>query len=301
MMDDADMLARLIAKDQQLFTVSTTMLLVEYAYPDGTTRPTTIVTRSFTYAPDLPDGYRIIEVIPKDVAQTASEIDVVGEADVIAQDPILGFPIGETITYSIPRKVAREHIEAITTILARRYTKAESGSFLTGFAFFSGTGAGAEWSWLGWLLLALGLIYLGWYFDIPKQIGYLRYRFGRNEKVHYLRVLMHDAEDQLAANEYAKAEMLYKEIRLTYDTLATPARNELYEEVITLVHKMDTYYFNIVMIELDTCLKANDHEGAIAAYEKLLGTFERLDLGQQDLLIQTVAGLGRRLGLEVTP
>ncbi len=300
MTEDADALSRLLAKDQQLFTVSTTMLVVEYSYPDGTTRPATVVTRAFTYAPELGAGYRIFEVIPKEAAQSASEIDVVGESEIIDEDPILAFPISETVTYTIPRKVAREHVEAITTLIVRRYTTEDSGSLLSGFAFFSGAGMSSGWGWLGWLLLAIALLYACWYFDVMKQISFLRYKFGRNEKVHYLRVLMHDAEDQLAANEYPKAEMLYKEVRLTYDTLQTPARNDLYDDVMSLVHKMDTYYFNIVMIELDRCLKVDDHEGAIIAYEKLLGTFERLDVEQQNQLIQTVVGLGRRLGLEVS-
>ncbi len=298
MPSDAQQLARVLQEDQQLFTISTTMLAVEYTYPDGHTAPFTVVHRAFTYGAGVTGAHRIVEVIPKEVARSAGDIEVLGESETLVDDPVIAFAKPESITYLLRKQADRSSIERITTLLVRPGMDEQPDGLLTGFAILGGIGIPTGWSWLAWLLLALALVYLAWYFDLPKQAMYLRYRFGRNEQVQYLRVLIRDADDQIGAGEYAKAEMLYKEIRMTYETLPVPARNDLYEEVMGLVQRMDAYYFNMVMIELDACLKGNDHEGAIAAYEKLIGTFERLEPPQQELLVQTVAAMGKRLGLE---
>jgi hypothetical protein len=76
-------------------------------------------------------------------------------------------------------------------------------------------------------------------------------------------------------------------------------QNDLQEEVITLVKRLDSFYFNLVMLELDSSLKQGDMHQAIEAYEKLTGTFSRLDPEQQNQLVNVVHGLAQRLGLEV--
>jgi len=94
--------------------------------------------------------------------------------------------------------------------------------------------------------------------------------------------------------------MLYKELRLTYDTLPPFAKNELYDEIAALLAKMDAYYFNTVMLELDGHMKAGDLESAILAYEKLTGIYTRLGPKEQANLATVVSALGRRIGAGVT-
>jgi outer membrane protein assembly factor BamD (BamD/ComL family) len=62
---------------------------------------------------------------------------------------------------------------------------------------------------------------------------------------------------------------------------------------------MDSYYFNMIMIELDGHLKDGNMESAIRSYEKLTGTFERLDIERQQQLVTAVIGMAKRIGLEV--
>ena len=289
-------LERSLAQDQQAITISTTLLGAEYTYADGTTGPVTVITRAFTFAPGIGDGHRIVEIIPKEVARTASEIAALGEVEVLEDDPILAFPKSETITYMLQKRIDRTRAETITTLLVRP-AGTEPVGLLAGFAILPGIVPASS---LGIILAVavLAVIYIAWRYDLIKQITYLTYRIGRNEKAHYLRVLMHDVEDQLSIGDYAKAEMLYREIRLMYGTLSVPASNDIYDDLVALVRKMDSYYCRAVMVELDACLKTNDHEGAIAAYEKILGTYERLDDGQQQELAHAIAALGQRLGLE---
>jgi outer membrane protein assembly factor BamD (BamD/ComL family) len=125
------------------------------------------------------------------------------------------------------------------------------------------------------------------------------FKTGKNKQLHYLRVMINDVGDNLQAGDYEKAEMLYKEIRMMYDQLPEFGRNELYDDVMDVVHKMDAYYFNMVMIELDSNLKSGDMHSAILSYEKLTKVFERLDIERQNQLVSVISAMGRRLGMGV--
>ena len=63
---------------------------------------------------------------------------------------------------------------------------------------------------------------------------------------------------------------------------------------------MDSFYFNMIMLEIDGHIKAGDLHAAIEGYEKLTKIYERLDVDRQQELVQTVAGMAQRLGLGVT-
>jgi hypothetical protein len=295
-MADSKRLAKLLTPDQQKFTISTRLMQVETVFPDQTAKTVTIISRSFTYAADLPADYRIYEVIPKEVIASAKDIDMKTKGEIVVDDPIISFGQEETITYIIPRRVDFTRMEDIKTVLARTY--AGQTNSITGFAILSGDDIAGMPLWLIGLVAFILTAYLVYYFDIFKQAKYLIYRLGRNEKSHYVRVLIGDVKDQLAANDYDKAELVYREIRMTYDSLPIPAKNELYEDVIDLVHEMDGFYFNMVMIELDGYVKTNDLENAIASYEKLTRIYERLDPERQQQLVQAVTGMARRLGME---
>jgi hypothetical protein len=293
---DPKVIARHIMDDQQKFTISTKAIQVSYGYADGTSKSITVVRRSFTYAKNLSPDYAIYEIIPKEVAKSAQELTLLSKAEVLKSDPVLRFGTEDTMVYIIPKSVDLSVVEDIRTILLRPYAKEES--MMTGFAIFgAGDIAGIDTRWL-LLLGAVLLLYIGYYFDLHKHLQFLFYRFGKKSKTHYVRVLINDANDNLEANNYEKADMLYKEIRLTYDTLPLFAKNELYDDILELLQKMDSYYFNLIMIELDGHIRAGELEAAIRSYEKLTGVYARMGPAQQEKLIAAVTAIGRRLGLE---
>jgi hypothetical protein len=292
---DEEFLGRKILADQQKFTISTKVTQVELLYPDQSVKTITVVSRSFTYAPNLSSDYKIYEIVPKEVAKSARELELLTKGEVLKDDPILRFDTAPSIIYIIPKRVDFTRVEDIKTVLARPYGGEQS--LITGFAIFTG-GDLKGMSMPAIALIALIILaYLIYYFDLIKQTKYLIYRMGKNERVHYLSVLINDARDNLDTNNYERAELIYKEIRLSYDALPVPGKNELYEDVVELVHRMDSYYFNTVMLELDAAIKAGDMETAIQSYEKLTKIYQRLDVEQQQALIQTVTAMAKRVGL----
>lgn len=298
---DPKRLAKRILPDQQKITVSTKVSQVDYLYPDKTTKSITVVARSLTYAPNIDSDYKVYEIIPKEVAKSARELTMLTKAEVLKDDPVLRYSTEGSIVYIIPKRVDATRVEDIKTVLAKPY--AEFGSSATGFAIFNGNLLSGDLFGVSMplvILIALIIVaYLAYVLRLGQKLKFIMYRLGRKEKVHYVRVLINDAIANLEGNNYEKADMLYKEIRLTYDALSTPEQNDLYEDVTDLVKRMDEYYFSIVMIELDAHLKANDMDAAIHSYEKLTGTYARLDAEHQQQLVTAVTAMARRIGLEV--
>ncbi len=294
--EDSKSIRKKILEDQQKFTVSSTVYHIDLAYNSGDTEQVTLISRDFTFKEGIEDGYLILELIPKDVLNSAESIELLTKGEVLKEDPVLMFKKQAKVEYLVKKKVDDLKSRQIQTMLTRNYV--EAGTKVDAFVLL-------PISFRGWtvpvvlVVLLIVFVYLGFHFNMLQKIKYLIYKIGRNEEVHYLRVLIGDAEDQLDAQNYDKADMLYKEIRMSYETLPTPARNDLYEEVMSLVHKMDGYYFNMIMIELDRHLKNGDMEAAIESYEKLTGTYERLDEERQQKLVKAVMGMAKRLGLEV--
>lgn len=298
MPDDPARLNDLLIKDQQKFTLKTTVMHVSLGYGVDRTETVTLVHREFTYADDIHDGYFLIEIIPKHVQRSASTMHLVTDAEVLEDDPILRFPSDLEMTYVLPGKKSFTQMQEVKTVLAQDYQRLQKNS-ITGMAFFS---SGVLNSF-AWPMIALVILivagYLSYYLDLFTKFKYVFYRMGKHEKIHYLRVLINEVDDYLSTDSYGKAELLYKEIRMTYDNLSDMEKNDLYEDVMEIVHKMDVFYFNMITIEMDGHIKEGDIEAAISSYEKLLGTYDRLDPARQKELVERVTALGNRLGMGV--
>ena len=61
------------------------------------TATVTAVSRSLTYAENLGPEYAVIEIIPKEVSPDASELTLLGKAEVLKRDPVLRFERADTI------------------------------------------------------------------------------------------------------------------------------------------------------------------------------------------------------------
>lgn len=291
---DANVIAKNLLKDQQKFTVSTKIIQVDYVFTNGDVKSVTVVNRVFTYAANLSQEYGVYEILPQETVKSAKDLTINTKGQVL-KDDVVKFEQEKSITYIIPKRVDFTRAEEIKTVLVKPYA---DQSIITGFAIFGAGDIDSSNMPIIIIVLLLLILYLAYYFDAIKHLQFLYYRIGKKGKFHYVNVMINDANDQLSANNYEKADMLFKEIRLTYDSLPLYARNELYEEVMDLLKRMDTYYFNMVMLEFDGHMKAHDLESAIASYEKLTGVYGRLDIADQEKLAITISALATRLGVK---
>lgn len=288
---------------QQRYTLKTKIATAIIKYGDGTTEEISIVTKQFAYGQNAEttgdkEEY-ILEIIPKSVARDAKDLNIFGEHVVIIEDPVISFPAQERITYTVGGLVDMDDLEKVRSLLIPEIV-IEQG--ITGYGIFGlDTLGGMADNWglsLMTLVMFIISIFLVWQFGLIDQAKYLLWSAGPKTKLHYMRVLLNDIHDNISANNYDKALLIYKEAKLTYDKLATPAKNDLYDEFISVCAELDTSYLKRLVVEMDKALKEEQLAQAIEYYAKIEGTYERLPDDEKEQVIALVHGMAKRLGME---
>ncbi|MBR9703211.1 hypothetical protein GOV10_04185, partial [Candidatus Woesearchaeota archaeon] len=266
---------------QQSYTLKTKIATATIKYGDGQAEDVSIVTKQFAYGSNAAtaggEEESILEIIPKSVARDANELTIFGEHVVLIEDPVILFPAKESITYTIKGFVDMDDLEKVRSLLIPELV-IEQG--MTGYGIFGlDTLGGMAENWgmsLMTLVIFIISIFLVWQFGLIDQVKYLFWSAGPKTKLHYMRVLLNDIHDNISANNYDKALLIYKEAKLTYDKLATHTKNELYDEFIDVCAELDTSYLKRLVVEMDKALKEEKLAQAIEYYAKIEGTYDRL-------------------------
>ena len=114
---------------QNILTVTTKAYHVELIYEEKT-ELITLINKQITIGEEGP--YFLVELVPKEAAQTADDLTIITEHQVLENDPIIRFNLGESIIYYVKgQKLFPTIQETVTVIISRQ--KTESGA-LTGFS-----------------------------------------------------------------------------------------------------------------------------------------------------------------------
>lgn len=296
---------KLILEAQQSYTMKTKVYRARVTYADGREATLSVVSKTLSYGSSDEnhgaENERLIEVIPKSVASSAKDITVITKGShVLIDDPVIAFPTGPSIVYYVEKDLSLSDLTLTRTILMPRIDVKQNG--ITGYSLFGiielDSIAKKMGLPLGLLLAIVISAYLAYYFGLIDQAKYLLYEKGPKTQVHYMRVLLNDVHDNLAANNYDKALIIYKEAKLSYEQLSIPAQNEIYAELCSACTQLDNYYLKQLIYNLDAALKQDKLSEAIEWYAKIEGTYERLPENDQNKVAEIVMGLARRLGLK---
>jgi hypothetical protein len=298
---------KILEEAQQRYTMKTKLYRARLKFGDGQQTIVGVVEKTFAYGKEKEQhgtpGEVLIEIIPKTVAPSAQELTILtDDVQVLLDDSILQFPAGDNIVYYVTGDISLSALEDVRTILVPDINVVDNG--ITGYSIFgmdalSGFADRTGIS-LSVLIALLVAAYLSYYFGLVSRVKYFFYQGGPKTKLHYVRVLLNDVHDTLAANNYDKALMMYKEIKLTYDQLSTPAKNELFEEITMVCAELDKSFMKRLIVEMDTALKHDQLEQAIEHFARIEATYERLPQEEQRQVHDIVLGLGKRLGLEAS-
>lgn len=288
---------------QQSYTLQTRIATATIKYGNGKTEDASIIAKQLSYGQTAAthggENEALLEIIPKLVANDADELTIFGEHIVLIQDPVILFPAQETIVYTIKKHVDLDELATARTLLIPEIIIEEG---ITGYSIFgmdalSGLADNFGISFAA-IIIILVSAFLVWQFGLIDQIKYVFWSAGPKTKMHYMRVLLNDIHDNLSANDYDKALLIYKEAKLTYEQLAIPVKNELYDEFIDVCAELDTSYLKRLVIQMDKALKEEMIAEAIECYAKIEGTFERLPEAEQEHVVSIVHGMAKRLGVE---
>jgi hypothetical protein len=196
--------------------------------------------------------------------------------EVLKSDPIIEFPSStKTISYYINDTIDLNELEQLDTIIIDKNVNAITTT--TGFSILgvdSIKDMDGKAAMIGVIVLLI-LIYLGSSFDIISKIRAL---FTNSKKrVSYIRVLVNDALDYLVTKDYDHAALVYREVKLNYESSPESVRNEVYGECYELCNALDAYYFNELSEDFNRYINAGMKQKALIVYQKMEKTFEKFD------------------------
>lgn len=270
-------------RTQNKIVISTTAVNALLSYPDGTSREITLIKKDITVSNPSYDteirgpGISFVEVIPKSIAADISMINMVNkDYTVLKADPIIEFPSSTiTISYYINKTIDFNELEQLDTIIIDKNVNAITST--TGFSILGADSIkdiDGKTAMIG-IILILILIYFASSFDIFSKIKALF--TNSKKKISYIRVLVNDSLDYLVTKDYDRAALIYREVKLNYESSSDTVRNEVYQECYELCNALDAYYFNELTEEFERYIKMDAKEKALAVYQKLEQTFEKFD------------------------
>jgi hypothetical protein len=270
-------------RTQNKVVISTSAINAVLSYPDGTSKDITLIKKDIAVSDPSYDaeikapGISFVEVIPKDIAADSKIIHMVNkDYAVLKADPIIEFPSSTTtISYYINKTIDLNTLEQLDTIIIDKNVNAITTT--TGFSILSADSIqdiDGKTAMIG-IIVILVLIYLTSSFDILSKIKILF--TNSKKKISYIRVLVNDSLDYLVTKDYDRAALIYREVKLNYESSSDVIRNEVYQECYDLCNALDAYYFNELNEEFDRYIKMDAKEKALTAYQKMEQTFEKFD------------------------
>lgn len=270
-------------RTQNKIVISTTAVNAMLSYPDGKSKEITMIKKEISISNPSYDaeirgpGISFVEVIPKDIAADVKLVNIINkEYTVLKADPIIEFPSNtKTISYYINKTIDLNALEQLDTIIIDKNVNAITST--TGFSIFSAESIkdiDGKAVMMG-VIVILILIYLFSTFDVFSKISSLF--VNSKKKVSYIRVLINDSLDYLAAKDYDRAALIYREIRLNYESSPDVVRNEVYQECYDLCNALDAYYFNELYEEFNRYIEMGSDDKALTVYRKMEQTFEKFD------------------------
>jgi flagellar biosynthesis/type III secretory pathway chaperone len=272
-----------IKRTQSKAVISTKAMAAILYYADGSTKDITMIIKDISVANSddaallNSHGVTFVELVPKDIVQTARFLNIMtAEYDIIQEDPLIEFPSStKQIIYYINETIDLNKIQNIDTVIIDKNIDISQSA--TGFSILginsitdvSIDGKGV----LIIIVITLILIYLIISLELIDKIK--RLFSGVKKKVSYITVLLNDADDHLKIADYDKAALIYHEIKLTYEASNESVQKQVYDACYDFCNKLDIFYFNELFVEAEDMIINN--QNAIETYDKMVMTYNKID------------------------
>jgi hypothetical protein len=228
---------------QQEAVISTKVKGFKIVFKDGTSGEFTGVIREVkTY--NITKGSYLVEIIPKSVAADASEVMSEQAFEVIKSDPIISVPLDGDMTwaYYFAKSIPLDSLREAKTAIFMDPDKMPEDQ-ITGFSIRKIRLPNLKFAFIPIIIVLLGsIIFVGVRYDGLNAAKYAVYRLQKKQSLHYINVILSDIEDNLQMGYLEKAFELYEEAKSAYSFLPTMAKNDIYDRVVDVSGKMETYY-----------------------------------------------------------
>lgn len=213
--------------------ISSSLSVIEVVYLDGTKKDFSLVKRDISAILERINDAYFLEIIPKNVIESASDIHVSNlDYEIIKEDPVIGFSSDtKQIIYNIPKKVSLGSLKEIKSVFVSlsENVKEESniGVGVTGyFSLVEGS-----YQIYG---IVLGIII------VVLLVGYFLYLKFKRNKPEDTNILNHIkiANKLIKEGEFEEVKGYYKKIQKDYKKLKKSEKKEIFSEVDIIRNKL---------------------------------------------------------------
>jgi len=207
----------------------------EIVYLDGTRKGMSLVKRIIEGEPESENSY-FVEIIPKDVAESTSEIDIQNSAyEVVKEDPVISFsPETKEIIYTFNKRVDLNSLgKTKLSFAAIIKEEVSEGSSITGFFLFESGKEGYFGIIIG-VVIVLGLLI---YFGYLKKRKFSSAFFKITKKIE-------EASESLKNREIKSVQESYDSLKKEYSRLGKREKKKIYKKIEWLNNKILVSYLN---------------------------------------------------------
>ena len=184
-------------------------------YLSGDQQPVTLVIDSIELKDRVP-GSSLVLFVPKEIASSVGEMNIITDHEVINEDPLIGFSIDqEELIYYFGKQLAEEDVKKIIPALMASADDSRIDSGITGFAIMPDLGS------IDNPLLVMEIIII-----IILVIAFLFYQFDLTEKakglmpqdneIRQVNALIKETRSQINRKEIDSAAESYKKLAKAY-------------------------------------------------------------------------------------
>lgn len=204
--------------------IKTDFYLAEILYFDGSSQDISVVKRTISSSLGPHSNMAFLEIVPKQVAENAEDIDFENSAyDIVKEDPIISFSSDvKQIAYSLNKEVSLDNLKDTGLVFITTAQEREEGIDITGYFMYD-----VESSYLG---AALGLIIIG---ILMFYLFYLK-KNKPSEEFLELKKLIEKTKDFLNKGEIKKSLENYNILKGKYNALEEKEKSRIYNELHNL-------------------------------------------------------------------
>ncbi|MCF7865835.1 hypothetical protein K9L67_04980 [Candidatus Woesearchaeota archaeon] len=263
---------------QNKLLVKTKISTGTITYTSGKTEDITLIEKEITLTNNKTKGF-ILEYIPKELEQSAENINFITNHQIIKSDPLIRFETEEKIVYVIKGKKDLENAKEAISILYEESIFAKSKNGLTGNITLANLDLESP-IFLIILLLIIITLYAAYSFGAYDKIIELTGKGNSNNKIlDKIRTLIIDAKEKAETYQIDQAQIILKEIRTIYEKSNQETKSQIYQEASNIIQIINAYY----LVKL-----VNESKDLEEDKEKIMQTFQMINEEYEQILPEEI-------------
>jgi hypothetical protein len=206
---------------------------IEVNYVDGTQKQFTLVKKEINFNPSNSVNTTIIEVIPKEMAQSTNDLDIYGnDYSVIKDDPVLSFTSDtKEIVYFVKGNIDNTVTGKTQTIIFEDQPVESGTSTVTGYFSFIGDATKSNTG----VIIIIGVIII---LSLTSYLWSLKRKSEESDDFVQLKSQITDITDSINQGDSVRALHFYKEISEKYKRLKKDEKTRIYTQLQSLHGKV---------------------------------------------------------------